>query len=192
MGIQYFFLFLLKNIDCGYSLEPPRRGGSNDTHNLCFEQKHEKYQNFVSEKFHCLVLKLSISLNRHVFVMCTALWLLFTRFPIAHQEISKSHQRLFARSININNIRKCYYNYYTEFYKTLLLNLSAYSKCQAQCDFREHYSYISSKQKFWLFQTKRKSYKANHNCSRRHFDDFLRIFVRPDSLDMSNLTLPEK
>ena len=24
------FLFLLKNIDCGYSLEPPRRGGSNE------------------------------------------------------------------------------------------------------------------------------------------------------------------
>ena len=24
-----FFLFLLKNIDCGYPLEPPRRGGSN-------------------------------------------------------------------------------------------------------------------------------------------------------------------
>ena len=43
-----------QNIDCGYSLEPPRRGGSNEypqsmfwaddavltsTHNLCFEQK---------------------------------------------------------------------------------------------------------------------------------------------------------
>ena len=25
-----------KNIDCGYSLEPPRRGGSNEYHNLCF------------------------------------------------------------------------------------------------------------------------------------------------------------
>ena len=25
-----FFLFLLKNIDCGYPLEPPRRGGSNE------------------------------------------------------------------------------------------------------------------------------------------------------------------
>ena len=25
-----FFLFLFKNIDCGYSLEPPRRGGSNE------------------------------------------------------------------------------------------------------------------------------------------------------------------
>ena len=28
--IQIFFLCLLKNIDCGYSLEPPRRGGSNE------------------------------------------------------------------------------------------------------------------------------------------------------------------
>ena len=25
-----FFLFLLQNIDCGYSLEPPHRGGSNE------------------------------------------------------------------------------------------------------------------------------------------------------------------
>ena len=28
-GVNPFFLFLLQNIDCGYSLEPPRRGGSN-------------------------------------------------------------------------------------------------------------------------------------------------------------------
>ena len=28
--ILIFFLFLLKNIDCGYSLEPPRRGSSNE------------------------------------------------------------------------------------------------------------------------------------------------------------------
>ena len=28
-----------QNIDCGYSLEPPRRGCSNEYHNLCFEQK---------------------------------------------------------------------------------------------------------------------------------------------------------
>ena len=27
--VYLFFLFLLQNIDCGYSLEPPRRGGSN-------------------------------------------------------------------------------------------------------------------------------------------------------------------
>ena len=31
-----------QNIDCGYSLEPPRRGGSNEYLNLCFEQKKEK------------------------------------------------------------------------------------------------------------------------------------------------------
>ena len=43
-----FFHISVQNIDCGYSLEPPHRGGSNEyrlveavltsTHNLCFEQ----------------------------------------------------------------------------------------------------------------------------------------------------------
>ena len=28
-GVYLFFLFLLQNIGCGYSLEPPRRVGSN-------------------------------------------------------------------------------------------------------------------------------------------------------------------
>ena len=28
-GVYIFFLFLLQNIDCGYSLEPPHDGGSN-------------------------------------------------------------------------------------------------------------------------------------------------------------------
>ena len=49
-GVYLFFLFFLQNIDCGYSLEPPRRGSSNRlgeavltcTHNLCFEQ-NKKY-----------------------------------------------------------------------------------------------------------------------------------------------------
>ena len=30
LGYTLFLLFLLKNMDCGYSLEPPHRGGSND------------------------------------------------------------------------------------------------------------------------------------------------------------------
>ena len=42
------------------------------THNLCFEQKHEKYQRFLSENFHFLVVKFSVYLNRHVFVMHVA------------------------------------------------------------------------------------------------------------------------
>ena len=35
-----------------------------NTHNLCFEQKHEEYQNFCH-----LVVKFSIYLNRCVFIM---------------------------------------------------------------------------------------------------------------------------
>ena len=44
------------------------------THNICFEQKYEKYQNFLSENFHFFVVKISVYLNRHVFVtasLCT-------------------------------------------------------------------------------------------------------------------------
>ena len=41
------------------------------THNLCFEQKHEKYQIFLSENFHFLVVKFSVYLNRRVFLMFT-------------------------------------------------------------------------------------------------------------------------
>ena len=74
-GVYIIFLFLLKNIDCGYSLEPSHRGGSNEYHNLCFEQKYEKYQSFLSENFQFLEVKFSIYLNRRVFVMASQLTL---------------------------------------------------------------------------------------------------------------------
>ena len=48
-GAYIIFLFLLKNIDCRYSLEPPRRGGSNEY--LCLEQNYEKHQNFYLKIF---------------------------------------------------------------------------------------------------------------------------------------------
>ena len=41
------------------------------THNLCFEQKYENYQNFLSENFHHLVVKFSVYFDRRVFVMDT-------------------------------------------------------------------------------------------------------------------------
>ena len=44
------------------------------THNLCFEQKYEKYQNFLIENFHFFVVKFSVYLNRHVFVMILDHW----------------------------------------------------------------------------------------------------------------------
>ena len=39
------------------------------THSLCFEQEYEKYQNFLSDNFPFWIVKFSIYLNRHVFVM---------------------------------------------------------------------------------------------------------------------------
>ena len=39
------------------------------SHNLCFQQKYEKYQSFLSENFQFLEVKCSIYLNRRVFVM---------------------------------------------------------------------------------------------------------------------------
>ena len=44
------------------------------THNLCFEQKYEKYQNFLYEDFQLLVVKFLIYLNRGVFVMVHCLF----------------------------------------------------------------------------------------------------------------------
>ena len=82
-GVCIIFLISAQNIDCEYSLEPPsaqkhrlwvlvRTAGEavlTSTHNLCFEQKYEKYQIFLSENFMFLEVKFSIYLNRHVFVM---------------------------------------------------------------------------------------------------------------------------
>ena len=54
-GVYITFLISAQNMDCGY--------------NLRFEQKYEKYQKFLSEKFQFLVMKFSIYLNKRVFVM---------------------------------------------------------------------------------------------------------------------------
>ena len=51
------------------SLEPLIEAVLTSVHGLCFEQKCEKYQNFLSENFHFLVVKFSVYLNRRVFVM---------------------------------------------------------------------------------------------------------------------------
>ena len=38
----FLFIFLLKNIDCGYSLEPPRRGGTNEYLQSMFLSRNKK------------------------------------------------------------------------------------------------------------------------------------------------------
>ena len=41
-GVYLFFLLLLQNIDCGYTLEPPRRGGSTVYPQSMFWSKNKK------------------------------------------------------------------------------------------------------------------------------------------------------
>ena len=59
-GVYIIFLVSAQNIDFGVLTS---------THNLCFEQKLIKYQNFLSEIFQFLEVKFSIYLNRRVYVM---------------------------------------------------------------------------------------------------------------------------
>ena len=50
-GVLLFLLFLLKNIDCGYSLEPPRRGGSNEYPQSMFMAEIWKISEYFIWKF---------------------------------------------------------------------------------------------------------------------------------------------
>ena len=76
-GVYIIFLIAAQNKDCGYSLEPPLTS----THNLCFEQKYEKYQIFFIWKFFIFfVVKFSIYLNRYVFIMLFSFILLYSFF----------------------------------------------------------------------------------------------------------------
>ena len=69
-GVYIIFLISAQNIDCGYSLEPPRRGGSNEyPQSMFWSEIRKKYQNFFLKIFSLLVVKFSVYLNRHVFVM---------------------------------------------------------------------------------------------------------------------------
>ena len=71
----HVFLIFAQNIDCGYTLEPPRRGGSKavltSTHNLCFGAKIRK----IGIPLHTPVLLYTsgiqggIHYTRHVLVM---------------------------------------------------------------------------------------------------------------------------
>ena len=70
-GIFIIFLILLKkNRDCGYSLEPPLQGGSNEYPQSMFWAGIWKIYCFIWKfSFFFWVVKFSIYLNRRVFVM---------------------------------------------------------------------------------------------------------------------------
>ena len=70
-GVYIIFLISAQNIECGYSLEPPRRGGSNEYPQSMFwaEISVKNIRVFLSENHQFLEVKFSVYLNRRVFVM---------------------------------------------------------------------------------------------------------------------------
>ena len=73
-GVYIIFLICAQNIDCGYSLEPPRRGGSKEyPQSMFWAQIWKILVFFLSENFQFLEVKFSIYLNRCVFVMLNIL-----------------------------------------------------------------------------------------------------------------------
>ena len=51
-GVYIIFHILVKNIDCGNTLEPPRQGGSNEYPQSMFRAEIWKISEFLFEKFH--------------------------------------------------------------------------------------------------------------------------------------------
>ena len=68
-GVYLIFRISAQNIDCGYSLEPPRRGGSNEYPQSLIWAEIWKISEFLSKNFQFLVVKFSVYLDRLVFVM---------------------------------------------------------------------------------------------------------------------------
>ena len=69
-GVYIIFLISDQNIDCGYSLEPPRWDGSNEyPQSVFWAEIWKNIRVFLSKNFQLLEVKFSIYLNRRVFVM---------------------------------------------------------------------------------------------------------------------------
>ena len=72
------------------------------THNLCFEQKCEKYQSISSENFQFLEVKFSIYLNRRVFVMYIFfIWPYYTDWSKLRRWKKILHYNLFITRFSI-------------------------------------------------------------------------------------------
>ena len=95
-GVYIIFIFA-QNIDCGYSLEPPHRGGSNEYPQSIVLSRNMKNIRFLSKYFLFLEVKISIYLNSNVFVMLTHL----TSFVIAMPKIYK--YKYIYSALNIYN-----------------------------------------------------------------------------------------
>ena len=72
-GVYIIFHISAQNTDCGYLLEPPRQGGSNEyPQSMFWAEIWKNIRIFLSENFPFLVVKFSIYSNRRVFQMVTS------------------------------------------------------------------------------------------------------------------------
>ena len=98
-------LISAQNIDCGYSLEPPHRGGSNEYPQSMIWAEIWKISEFLSENFHFLVVKFSVYLNRLVFIMS---WRIVkpqhnqSKVSKVNRRVWRRFARLFVVSVYIN------------------------------------------------------------------------------------------
>ena len=79
-GVYIIFLISAHKHRLWYSLEPPRRGGSNEYPQSMFSAEIGKLSEFLSENFQFLVVNFLIYLNMCVFIMlivyCDDYWFL--------------------------------------------------------------------------------------------------------------------
>ena len=69
IGVYIMFLISAKNIDCGYSLEPPPRRFLQVPAIYVLSRNMKKISEFFIENFMFLEVRFSLYLNRRVFIM---------------------------------------------------------------------------------------------------------------------------
>ena len=72
-GVNIIFLISAQNIHCGYSLEPPRRDGSNEYPQSVLSRDMRRFRIFHLKTFIFLVVKFSVYLNRLVLIIVVQL-----------------------------------------------------------------------------------------------------------------------
>ena len=76
-------------MDCGYSLEPPHQGGSNEYAQSMSWAEMWKISEFLSENIHFWVVKFSVYLNRHVLVMQIQSAQMINKFNTSDTEVAQ-------------------------------------------------------------------------------------------------------
>ena len=94
-GYTLIFLFLLKDIDCGYTLEPPRL-----VRIYVLSRNMKNIRVFIWKFSFCFVVKFSIYMYRHVFVM----WMENSDAKkLPSRQTNSERQRLKCRSAKFHN-----------------------------------------------------------------------------------------